>query len=378
MNEWSETPIVGRRAVLLTEDGFFLEGESVGAPGTVCGELCFNTGMTGYQEIFTDPSYKGQITIMTFPHIGNYGVIEGESESEKIHQTALIFKELSSQTSRYHATPLIQWLTQQGVFVLTGVDTRALVRHIREKGEMNAILSDEIFSLPQLQERLSAHPKMVGLELASRVTTPAFYSLGNPDSPIRVAVYDFGIKKSILTQLQKQGFYLGVFPARTPLSEVMAFEPTAFFLSNGPGDPASMDYAIRTTKEILRLKKPVFGICLGHQILALAMGLQTYKMPFGHHGINHPVLNLLTGKGEITSQNHGFAVTWESAEAHPDVVITHKNLNDETVEGIALRSLPVFSVQYHPEAAPGPHDSHYLFNQFKQVIQQTSSPLQLA
>jgi carbamoyl-phosphate synthase small subunit len=369
--------ITRRRGILLTESGFYLEGESVGIRGTVCGELCFNTGMTGYQEIFTDPSYCGQITVMTFPHIGNYGVKEGEWESEHVYQRGLIFKDLSELTFRVGSKRLLDWLREKKVFVLVGVDTRSLVRHIRESGEMNAILSDEEFRLPELRKVLEQHPKMKGLELASEVTTKQFYSLGNPESQYRIAVYDYGIKKSILDGLVREGFFVGVFPARTPVSKVLAFEPDAFLLSNGPGDPAAMGYAVEIVKGLLQTGKPLFGICLGHQLLSLALGLETYKMPFGHHGVNHPVLNLITGKGEMTSQNHGFAVTRESAEAHPEVVITHKNLNDGTVEGIALREKPVSSVQYHPEASPGPHDSRYLFHLFRKVVEQNVSPLKV-
>jgi len=356
-------------AVLLLEDGSLFRGSSTGNDGTSWGELCFNTGMTGYQEIFTDPSYFGQIVVMASPHIGNYGVRRDESESDAMHISGLVCREFSPYASRPASDEtLSKALERAGKVAIQGVDTRALVRHLRDHGSMNAILSTEILDLDELKKLLSEAPSMEGLELSSRVSTRDAYELGSPDSKIRVAAIDFGMKKSIARQLVDRGVFLKVFPMNTSVSEMEQWGPKAYFLSNGPGDPSAMDESIVRVREVLALGKPVFGICLGHQLLALAQGLKTSKMHHGHRGINHPVLNLETGKAEITSQNHGFVVEQNSLEQHGELVLTHRHLNDGSVAGMRMRNRPVFSVQYHPEAGPGPRDSRYLFDQFIDLI----------
>lgn len=366
------TQAMPEKAVLLLQDDTVFYGRSVGVVGTVTGEICFNTGMTGYQEIFTDPSYAGQIMVMTNVHIGNYGVRMQESESDKMRIAGLVTREYTPVYSRDMADIGIQpWLEQEQLVGITGVDTRALVRHIRSKGAMNAIISSETTDIQILRDRLKQAPEMDGLELASKVSTKEPYFLGSSGAPYKVAVMDFGVKKSILNNLVERGCQLQVFPAMTTFQQVNAWQPDAFFLSNGPGDPRAMDYAVQLTLLMLQSAKPIFGICLGHQVLALALGLQTYKMHHGHRGINHPVRNLDTGLSEITSQNHGFAVDPESIKKHSDLVIaTHLNLNDGTIEGFRALKHNAFSVQYHPEAGPGPHDARYLFDSFTHRIQQ--------
>jgi carbamoyl-phosphate synthase small subunit len=361
------------RAVLLLEDGTVFYGRPAGKTGTTVGEICFNTGMTGYQEIFTDPSYAGQLMVMTNVHIGNYGVRFQESESARIRIAGLVTREFTPQYSREVADQDLQsWLEGQDLVGITGVDTRALVRHIRHQGAMNAILSSETIDLEVLRKQLAEAPLMDGLELASTVSTAVPYFQGDPGSSVKVAVMDYGVKRSILQNLASRGCYLKVFPARTPFEEVAAWQPHAFFLSNGPGDPAAMDYAVDSARRMLADGRPLFGICLGHQILALALGLRTYKMHHGHRGINHPVKNMDTGLSEITSQNHGFGVDPESIREHSDkVMATHINLNDGTIEGFRALRHNAFSVQYHPEASPGPHDARYLFDQFLDSIRQT-------
>ncbi len=353
-------------AFLLLEDGTLFSGKAAGAIGTTSGEICFNTGMTGYQEIFTDPSYFGQLLVATNAHIGNYGTKNAETESEKIKIAGLICKNFTVPYSRPQADASIQdYFEKEGLVGISDVDTRAIVRHIRHKGAMNAIISSEITDLDQLRERLAAVPDMNGLELASQVSTTKPYFFGQPEAPLRVAVYDYGVKRNILQCLADRGCYLQVFPARTPLEVVKAWNPHGYFLSNGPGDPAPMDYAIQTAKSILSENQALFGICLGHQILALAMDIPTHKMHHGHRGINHPVKNLLTGHCEITSQNHGFGVSREAIAAAADrVEVTHVNLNDGSIEGLRVKGKRAFSVQYHPEASPGPHDARYLFDEF--------------
>lgn len=361
-----------KAAVLLLEDGTVFHGRAVGKVGTTAGEICFNTGMTGYQEIFTDPSYYGQMLVTTNAHIGNYGTRKKETESESVKIAGLICKNFSDHYSRQKAKRSLQeYFEKENLVGIAEVDTRALVRHIRSKGAMNAIVSSENTDLDYLKAALEKVPSMAGLELASKVSTPESYSFGNEESSLNVAVLDYGIKKNILKNLARRGCYLKVFPARTPYEEIAAWRPDGYFLSNGPGDPAAMDYAVETAKRILADEKPLFGICLGHQLLARAADIPTYKMHHGHRGINHPVKNLLTGHSEITSQNHGFGVSPEAINDNLDKVeITHLNLNDDTIEGIRLRDKPAFSVQYHPEAAPGPHDARYLFDDFVRLMQQ--------
>lgn len=356
------------QALLLLEDGSLFEGKAIGKKGTTGGELCFNTGMTGYQEIYTDPSYYGQLMIQTMAHTGNYGVISNETESDSVKIAGLICGEFSQIYSRTGGSDnLDNYMQESGVVGICGVDTRKLVRHIREKGAMNAVISSEHLDRAKLQEVLKKVPSMESLELASAVMTPKPYRLGHEGNP-RVAVLDFGIKQNILNQLLGQELECLVWPGNSSMEELLASEPDGFFISNGPGDPASMDYAIKTITQLVNLKKPVFGICLGHQLLARTFGISTYKMKNGHRGLNHPVKNLMTGHCEVTSQNHGFAVNKEELENHKDLVLTHINLNDNSVEGLAHKSGLVFSVQYHPEASPGPHDSRYLFGQFKDLL----------
>ena len=354
------------KATLLLEDGAVFYGRAAGKTGTTTGEICFNTGMTGYQEIFTDPSYFGQILVATNVHIGNYGIKNDEIESEHIKIAGFVCRNFNVPYSRTLADKNIQqYFEEEGLVAIEGIDTRALVQHIRERGAMNGIISSEIDDLDELRKRLQETPPMAGLELSSQVTTPAPYFVGNPDARHRIAVADFGVKKNILRCFAERDCYLQVFPARTAFAEIKAWNPDGYFLSNGPGDPASMDYAVQLVKSMLADGKPLFGICLGQQLLARAADLPTYKLHHGHRGINHPVKNLLTGRCEVTSQNHGFGVLEQAVYDSPAVVeATHLNLNDNTVEGIRLKNYPAFSVQYHPEASPGPHDARYLFDQF--------------
>lgn len=353
---------------MLLQDGTLVEGIAIGKMGTTGGEICFNTGMTGYQEIYTDPSYYGQIIVNTTAHIGNYGAMDEEQESGHPQISGLVVNDFSDSYSRKAAREsLQQYLERHGVVGIAGLDTRMLVRHIRSKGAMNAIISS-VLTPEQLKEELKKVPDMNGLELASRVSTKKSYFVGDPNASIRIAALDVGIKKSILTQLAHRGCYIQVFPAKTKFAEMDSWNPDGYFLSNGPGDPSVMDYAIQTVKEILNSEKPVFGICLGHQLLALACGISTYKMHHGHRGLNHPVKNLVSGLGEMTSQNHGFAVSEKDIAKNPDLEVTHLHLNDQTIMGIRLKSKQAFSVQYHPEASPGPHDSRYLFDQFVSMV----------
>lgn len=358
------------KAILLLEDGTVFYGRAAGKTGTTTGEICFNTGMTGYQEIFTDPSYFGQILVATNVHIGNYGIKNDEVESEHIKIAGFVCRNFNIPYSRSLADKSIQdYFEEEGLVAIEDVDTRALVQHIRTRGAMNCIISSEIDDVEALKKRLLETPHMAGLELSSQVTTKNPYYVGNPDAPRRVAVMDFGIKKNILRCFVERNCYLRVFPARTSFAEIKAWNPDGYFLSNGPGDPSAMDYAVALTKQMLDEEKPLFGICLGQQILALAAGLPTYKLHHGHRGINHPVKNLSTGRCEITSQNHGFGVLEQAVYDSPGLVEpTHINLNDNTVEGIRLKNKPAFSVQYHPEASPGPHDARYLFDQFLNML----------
>ena len=356
-------------AILLLADGTVAHGKAFGAIGTTTGEICFNTGMTGYQEVFTDPSYFGQILIMNSAHIGNYGVKEADVESDSVKINGLIGRNLEDQYSRKLANgSLNEYLKANKIVSIEGVDTRALVAHVRTKGAMNCIISSETTDIETLKKELADTPNMDGLELASKVSTKVAYTLGDASSAIRIAVMDYGVKRNILKCLVERGAYVKVFPAKTPLEEVKQFDPSGYFISNGPGDPAPMDYAVATVKEILKGDKPIFGICLGHQLLALANDIPTFKMHHGHRGLNHPVKNIISGKSEITTQNHGFGVDPEAVKNAPHIEITHVNLNDESIEGIRVKGKPAFSVQYHPEATPGPHDSRYLFDEFIELI----------
>lgn len=352
-------------AVLVLEDGTVFHGKATGKIGTTTGEIAFNTGMTGYQEVFTDPSYFGQILIMTTAHIGNYGVHPEEKESSSVKIAGLVTKKFAEIYSRVSGNSnLDDYLVQNERVGITDVDTRALVRHIRHKGAMNAIISSEILDEAVLKEQLSKVPGMAGLELSSKVATSEVYEVGNPNAAYRVALIDFGVKQNIIRCLADRDCFIRVFPMKSTLAEMEAFNPDGYMLSNGPGDPSAMPAEIELVKAVITTGKPVFGICLGHQILGLSQGLMTDKMFNGHRGINHPVKNLITGRGEITSQNHGFVITRESVAQNQEIVVTHEHLNDQTIAGIALKDKPVFSVQYHPEASAGPHDSRYLFDQF--------------
>ncbi len=363
------TSTLDRPAVLVLADGTVHHGKAYGKIGTTSGEICFNTGMTGYQEVFTDPSYYGQVLIMNSVHIGNYGEKKEDVESNSVKIRGLIGRNLETQFSRIQANgSLDDYLKANHIVCIEGVDTRALVAHVRVNGAMNCIISSENLDVEQLKQQLAGVPNMDGLELASVVSTELPYEAGNPQSPIRVAVLDYGVKEHILKCMVDRGAYVKVFPAKTALAELRKFQPSGYFLSNGPGDPAAMDYAVKTVKEILKEQKPLFGICLGHQLLALAHDIPTFKMHHGHRGLNHPVKNLVTGKCEITTQNHGFGVDPEAVKKNKSVEVTHVNLNDQSIEGIRVKNKPVFSVQYHPESTPGPHDSRYLFDEFISLI----------
>ncbi|OJW83261.1 MAG: carbamoyl phosphate synthase small subunit [Bacteroidetes bacterium 46-16] len=357
-------------AWLLLEDGTFLRGKAAGAKGTCGGEICFNTGMTGYQEVFTDPSYTGQVLIMNNDYVGNYGAKGADVESDSIKIKGLICKNISLRYSRMIADEgLDEYLVQNNIVAIYDLDTRALVQHIRSKGAQNCIISTEISDKEALKAELAKVPDMDGLELSSEVSTKEAYTLGSPDSPIRVAVLDYGVKRNILNCLTERNAYVKVFPAKTGLATLEEFQPHGYFISNGPGDPGSMDYAVKTVKDVLATNKPFFGICLGHQLLARANDIPTFKMHHGHRGLNHPVKNIITGKSEITTQNHGFGVDPEAVKNADGLEVTHINLNDGSIEGIRMKHKPAFSVQYHPEATPGPHDSRYLFDDFVQMIE---------
>jgi carbamoyl-phosphate synthase small subunit len=364
MTSYSKLP-----AILVLEDGTVYHGKAAGKIGTTTGEICFNTGTTGYQEIFTDPSYFGQIMVTTNAHIGNYGISNEESESEKIQIAGLVCKNYNINYSRKMANESIQTYFEQGNLVgISDIDTRSLVRHIRDKGAMNAIISSENLDVASLKEQLAKVPSMAGLELSSVVSTKEPYYYGNPDSSNRIAVLDLGIKKNILRNFDSREVYLKVFPAKTSFAEMEQWGAKGYFISNGPGDPSAMDYAIQTVKDVLASDKPMFGICLGHQILALANGVRTSKMFNGHRGINHPVKNIIKNGCEITSQNHGFGVVAEDIQNSELLEVTHINLNDQSIEGIRVKGKKAFSVQYHPESSPGPHDSRYLFDDFVEMV----------
>jgi carbamoyl-phosphate synthase small subunit len=358
-----------KKAILLLADGTIFEGKSIGTDGTAFGEICYNTGMTGYQEVFTDPSYFGQLMLTTNAHIGNYGINNDEMESDSIKISGLVCKNFSFNYSRVNAQDSLEnFFEKENLLAISDIDTRAVVSYIRDKGAMNAVISTNT-DIEALKEELKAIPEMNGLELASKVSTKEPYFFGDEDAPIKISALDIGIKKNILRNLAKRGCYIKVFPYNSSFEELEAFNPDGYFLSNGPGDPNPLKEAQEVAKEIIKRDLPLFGICLGHQVIALANGISTFKMHNGHRGINHPVKNMLTGKGEVTSQNHGFVVNKEDVEKHPEFEITHIHLNDDTLAGMQMKNKNCFSVQYHPEASPGPHDSSYLFDQFIENIQ---------
>jgi carbamoyl-phosphate synthase small subunit len=351
-------------AVLLLKDRRMFQGFSFGSEGKTMGEVCFNTGMTGYQEILTDPSYRRQIVTMTVPHIGNYGVNPEDIESDRIQVAGFVVKEGTEVPSSWRANQSIgDYLKEQAIIGIQGIDTRALTRHIRDNGAMNGIISTIDFEKDMLLKQLLKTPDMSGLDLAKVVSVDKEFkwSQNGDKKRYRVAAIDYGIKYNILRLLEEQDCDITIFPAETSSKKILDFNPDGVFLSNGPGDPSAVTYGIDMVKKLLG-KKPIFGICLGHQILALALGAKTFKLKFGHRGMNHPVKNLETNGVEITSQNHGFAVDLDSLPNN--VISTHINLNDNTSEGLRSKDYPAFSVQYHPEASPGPHDSRYLFHKF--------------
>ena len=355
--------------MLVLENGSVYRGTAFGHTSEAAGEVVFNTSLTGYQEILTDPSYAGQMVVMTYPLIGNYGITPNDNESKKIWASALIVREASNVYSNYESTrSLDETLKEAGVTGLAGIDTRKLVREIRQKGAMRGVISTLTDDVEALKTKALAIPEMTGLDLVSTVTTDASYTVDNAEASYHVVAFDYGIKTNIIRQLNAEGCKVTVVTAKTTADQVLALNPDGVFLSNGPGDPFAVTYAIDTIRELAahNSKLPIFGICLGHQLLSLAFGAKTYKLKFGHHGANHPVKNLLNSTIEITSQNHGFAVDMETLPG--ELELTHKNLYDLTVEGVRHRERPCFSVQYHPEAAPGPHDSHYLFKEFTELM----------
>ena len=352
-------------AILVLEDGTVFKGKSLGKIGTATGEICFNTGMTGYQEIYTDPSYFGQIIVNTSSHIGNYGTINSEQESNNPQINGVIINEYSVVYSRYNSTSSLEdYFLKNKTVAIYDIDTRKLVKYVRDKGAMNAIISSENLDISFLKQKLKKVPSMINLELSSRVTTKKEYMYGDESAKYKVAVLDLGCKKSILNDFTNRNVICKVFPAKTSFNKMNEWKPNGFFISNGPGDPASMDYAVDTIKKILDINKPLFGICLGHQLMARACNISTFKLHNGHRGINHPVKNLETGKSEVTSQNHGFSVDYNEVDKSKNIKLTHVNLNDNSVEGTKIIGKKAFSVQYHPESSPGPHDSRYLFDQF--------------
>ena len=356
-------------ALLLLADGTVFKGRAIGAEGITVGEICFNTGMTGYQEIFTDPSYTGQIMTLATPHVGNYGVKDSEVESGTLKIAGLVVKKFSEGWSRPGGTgSLDDLLKREGLVGISDIDTRKLVRHIRDHGAQNALISSTETDITKLKARLAQAPDMAGQELSSSVSTGEAYTIGDPNAPHRVALVDFGVKKNIERCLLERGCLVRVFPMTAPLGGMLGFQPHGFLLSNGPGDPGAMAASVSLVKDIVATGLPVFGICLGHQLLAESQGIGTEKMHHGHRGINHPIKNLITGQDEVTSQNHGFVANREQTERNTDVEITHVHLNDNSIAGIRLKGRPVFSVQYHPEAGPGPYDSRYLFDQFIELM----------
>ncbi len=356
-----------KKSYLILEDGLEFEGTGFGSDMETIGEIVFNTSMSGYQEVLTDPSYSGQIVTMTYPMIGNYGINDDDGESSRIQVDGFVVKEYSKTYSNFRAVrSLGEYLKNAGIPAIEGVDTRKITRHIRDRGAMRAgIFHDKKGAL----KRLLAHPKMEGSDLASGVSCREPYDYGDKkDGRPKVAVFDFGVKKNILTLLVNTGFNVTVYPGSMPLRQVLKERHDAIFLSNGPGDPDAVPYGKDLVTSAVKEGIPTFGICLGHQFIALGLGARTFKLKFGHRGANQPVKNMITGNIEITSQNHGFAVDIESMKKIRDIEITHINLNDNTVEGIRHKKIPLMAVQYHPEASPGPHDSQYLFNEFYKMI----------
>ncbi len=360
---------MNNKTKLVLENGISFIGNSLGAKGETIGEICFNTGMTGYQEILTDPSYCGQIITMTYPHIGNYGTNDNDIESNNIHAAGFIIKEETIYPSNYRSTKSIgEYLKKNKIIGIQNIDTRMLTRIIRNEGAMNAIISNEDLNEKSLLNKVKSAPKMDGQDLAKSVTTKKPYEWNsNENKPYKVAAIDFGIKHNIIKQLIENNCNVKIFPANISHEEIIKYDPDGIFLSNGPGDPSAVNYAINTVKKLIGIK-PIFGICLGHQILALALGGKTYKLKFGHRGCNHPVKNLQTNKTEITSQNHGFSV--DSHSLNKNIEITHISLNDNTVEGLRCKEKQLFSIQFHPESSPGPHDSRYLFKEFTKMMEQ--------
>ncbi|MGY6560586.1 MAG: glutamine-hydrolyzing carbamoyl-phosphate synthase small subunit [Luteibaculaceae bacterium] len=363
-----------KSAVLLLEDGTSFNGLSIGATGTTVGEICFNTGMTGYQEIFTDPSYFGQILVTATTHIGNYGVSELDQESDSVKIAGLVCKKFSQVFSRPSAFDSLQnYFLTHNLVGISEIDTRKLIRHIRKVGAMNAIISSEEFDVDKLKAKLEQAPNMAGLKLSNFVSTKQAYEVKADNPLFRVALVDYGVKTNIIRCLTDRGCSVTVFPHSVSTEEVLASKPDGIMLSNGPGDPKAMDVEVKVVQELCNAGIPVFGICLGHQLIALSQGLNTEKMHHGHRGINHPVINTETRKCEITSQNHGFVVSDIDIEKQPNIQITHRHLNDNTIAGIKVLNKPVFSVQYHPESNPGPNDSRYLFDNFINLIQNFKS-----
>jgi carbamoyl-phosphate synthase small subunit len=356
-------------AILLLKDGTVFKGKAIGSIGKTTGEICFNTGMTGYQEIFTDPSYTGQILVSSHVHIGNYGVYKEDVESAGMKINGLVCKFFSNDQSRPIADgTLNDYFLDQEMVGISDLDTRAIVRHVRENGAMNCIISSDNLDIDSLKIELDKVPSMEGLELSSSVTTKEPFTFGNPDAKRRVAVLDLGVKLNILRCLSERGCYLKVFPMSATLEEMLEFNPDGFMMTNGPGDPGAMPRVVETVKQVINTGIPVFGICLGHQVIARSQGISTYKMHNGHRGINHPVIRLSDRKCEVTSQNHGFVISAEDCESTSNIEVTHRHLNDDTIAGIRLTDKPVFSVQYHPESSAGPNDSRYLFDQFVETM----------
>jgi carbamoyl-phosphate synthase small subunit len=374
------------QAILALEDGRIFRGRAFGAPVERVGEVVFNTSLTGYQEIFTDPSYAGQIVVLTNPHIGNYGTSPSDAESARPYIEGLAVREFSPVASNWRSTEVAdEYLERSGVPVIAEIDTRAVVRHLRANGCLRGVISTATDDVEALVAKARAHRRMDGTDLASVVTTEKRYEWGADEvrnqsgdsllpaedaaakEPMHVVAYDFGIKQNILRMLARENCRVTVVPAKTSAAEVLELNPDGVFFSNGPGDPEPLEYAVETIRE-LQGQKPLFGICLGHQLFGLALGGKTYKLKFGHHGGNHPIKNLATGKVEITAQNHNFNV--DPASLPDDVTVTHVNLNDNTLAGLKHKSDPMFSVQYHPEASPGPHDSHYLFRDFRKMMEE--------